>query len=266
MKTKAARILLFDVETAPNKVYNWGLYNQNIGKNQIIERGYMLCYCAKWIGSGEILSDAIWNYPKDFRVRPRDDNNIAKSLWKLIDEADIVITHNGEKFDLKWINTIFLRAGLPPVSSYKSIDTLKHSRKNFYFVSHALENISQELDLGKKVETGGFDLWVKAMKGQKLACDRMVRYCKHDVRLLQRVYAEIRPYIRNHPNLNLYSGKTGQLRCRNCESTRLRKKGYVYLTAGKYQRYVCLNCGRDQRNGKNLLTQKERQNVTRGIK
>lgn len=259
------KILIFDVETAPNKVYTFGLYNQNIGKNQIIERGYMLCYCAKWAGRRDIISDAIWNYPKHFRGNPRDDSNIATSLWKLIDEADIVIAHNGDNFDIKWANTTFVKAGLPPVSSYKSIDTLKQSRRNFYFVSHALENVSQELGLGKKVETGGFDLWPKAMRGQKLACSRMLKYCKHDVRLLERFYKTIKPYIRNHPNLNVYDGQD-KMRCRNCQSPRLRRKGYAYTAAGKYQRYVCLNCGRDQRGNKNLFTKEERNNILRGVR
>lgn len=265
-KHRQVKVLLLDIETAPNKVYTWGLYNQNIGGNQIIERGYVLCYCAKWVGHRDIISDAIWNYPSLFNKEPQNDKKLAESVWKLVDEADIVITHNGNKFDLKWLNTIFLKAGLPPVSSYKSVDTLQHAKANFYFVSNALQNISQELSLGKKVETGGFDLWTKAMKGQKLACDRMIRYCKHDVRLLQRLYFKIKPYIRNHPNMNLYTGRIDRPRCKNCESDNLRKKGVVRLSAGLYQRFICLSCGRDQRDGHNLLTKEDRKNVLRGIK
>lgn len=264
-KHRQVKVLLLDLETAPNKVYTWGLYNQNIGGNQIIDRGYVLCYCAKWVGQNGILSDAIWNYPKQFKEDPKNDQKLAESVWKLADEADIIVAHNGNKFDLKWLNTIFLKAGLPPVSSYKSIDTLKQSRKSFYFASHALQNIIQELGLGKKVETGGFDLWLKAMKGQKLACDRMIRYCQHDVRLLGRVYKKFKPFMKDHPNMNLYTGRTDKLRCRNCESTKLRKKGFVRLTAGVYQRYICHSCGRDQRDGVNLLGKADRQNITRAV-
>lgn len=247
-----AKILLIDIETAPAKVYTWGLWDQNIGINQVVEDGYVLCWCAKWFGSKTIMSDAIINYPKQFAENPTNDKLIAQSAWKLLDEADIVVTHNGDSFDLKWLNTLFMKHHLPPVSTYKSVDTCKEAKRNFNFLSNKLDFISRKLDLGHKLDTGGFELWEKCMKGDKTAWKKMIIYCKHDVLLLEKAYKSLRPFIKAHPNLGLYRTDS-QSACSNCGGTSLIKKGYAYTFTGKYQRYVCADCGKNMRDRKALL-------------
>jgi hypothetical protein len=44
------KILMYDIETTPMKVYTWGLWQQNIGINQIIESTEMMCYGARFLG------------------------------------------------------------------------------------------------------------------------------------------------------------------------------------------------------------------------
>ena len=103
------KILCLDLETAPAKVFSWGIWEQNIGVSQIVDDGYVLCWCAKWLDKKEIMSDALINYPSYFKKNPRCDKKIAESIWKLVNEADIVVTHNGNNFDLRWINTLFVK-------------------------------------------------------------------------------------------------------------------------------------------------------------
>jgi len=62
-----------------------------------------------------------------------DDERIVNSLWKLFDEADIIIAHNGGNFDIPNMNTRFIVNKLPPPSAYQMIDTLKVARKGFGF-------------------------------------------------------------------------------------------------------------------------------------
>lgn len=237
----SAKILLLDCETAPAVVYVWGLYDEVIGTNQIIDDGYMLCWCAKWLGKKGIMSDSLVNYTSYTR-NPRDDSKIAGSMWALLDKADIVVTHNGNKFDLKWLNTVFTKHGLKPVSGYKSVDTLAEVRKRFRFISNKLDFICRKLGLGKKLSTGGFELWDECMKGEKLAWNKLVTYCKHDVSLLEKLYLHIRPFIQNHPNLSLYSD--GERMCPNCGSYDFHARGFEYTLAGKYQKFCCKMCGK----------------------
>jgi hypothetical protein len=236
-----AKILLLDCETAPAKVYTWGLYDQNIGINQIVDDGYVLCWCAKWLGEKEVMSDALINHTETFTKNRRDDSQIAKSIWCLLGEADIVVTHNGNDFDLKWMNTIFVKNGLKPQTGYKSVDTFIEVKKKFRFISNKLDFICRKLELGQKISTGGFELWEECMRGVKSSWAKMVRYCKHDVLLLEKLYRTIRPFI-THPNMTLY--QDGELACPNCAKKNFIKRGFHYSGTAKFQRFVCNVCGR----------------------
>jgi hypothetical protein len=246
INTNGAKILLLDIETAPNEVYTWGLYDQNVGVNQVIKAGYVLCWAAKWLGQKEVMSDAIINYPKYYRENPKCDKKIARSMWKLLDEADIVITHNGDAFDIKWLNTLFITHRLPPPSTFKSIDTKKAAKANFRFISNSLKYIGRHLGIGDKLHHDGFDLWVRCMKGDKKSWQHMIKYCKQDVVLLEKEYLELRPYIKNHPNLALYKESKDKV-CPNCASTEVKKKGFAYTSLSIFQRFVCQECGKNFR-------------------
>lgn len=251
MNSNHAKVLLLDIETAPAKVYSWGLWEQNIGVHQIVDDGYVLCWCAKWLGKKEMLSDSLINYPSHFKQFPRCDKKIAESVWKLVNEADIVVTHNGNDFDLKWINTMFIKHDLKPVSPYKSVDTCVAVKRKFRFISNKLDFLCRKLDLGRKISTGGFELWDECMRGVKKSWEKMLKYCKHDVHLLEKLYLTIRPYIHNHPNLNLYHGVVNSL-CPNCSSNHLERRGYEYTSMCKFQRYVCKDCGKWSRDKKSI--------------
>lgn len=252
MNNNLPKILLVDIETAPAEAYVWGMYDQCLGVPQIKHDGYVLMWCAKWLGTKEILFDTLLQYPKHFQQNHRSDLMIAKSIHKLMSEADIIVGHNGDKFDIKWLNTIFRVHKLKPISGYKTIDTLKVAKTNFRFMSNKLDFIVRKFKLGKKIDTGGFDLWLEVMAGDVKAHDKMLRYCKHDVRLLERLYKYVRPTINNHPNMNLYR-KDGKPVCRNCGSNRLMSDGLIKLVAGVYQGYECRACGKKQRGTERLF-------------
>jgi len=260
----SAKILFLDIETAPNKVYTWGLWEQNVGLEQIIQPGYMLSWSAKWLGDKKILSDSLFNYRKKYKENPTDDSEISKTAWALIDEADIVVAHNGLDFDLKWLNAVFLKNGLQPASTIKVIDTLKVARANFRFLSNKLDFLSKTLGIGEKLKHEGFGLWVKCMSGDAKAWKRMIDYNKKDVKLLEDIYMKLRPFISNHPNLALYSDLKAKI-CPNCLSPRLRNKGYAYTATNKYTRYVCRDCGKNTRDRKSILTKVEKSNIISNV-
>lgn len=243
---KRPRILLLDIETMYTTVGTFGLHNQNHGVEQILKDGGVICWAAKWLGHRKILSDAIWAYDEDLP----GEEMIAKSMHYLMNQADIIIGHNADGFDIKWLNKLFMKNDLSPISVYKTIDTLTACKKHFYFISYTLKNIARELKLKhQKIETGGFSLWKDCINDIKKAQDKMIKYNKHDVLVLEDLYTKIRPYITNHPNMNLYSDRPV---CRTCGSSRLRVNGECYKQSVVYQRYVCLVCGVEMRHGKIL--------------
>jgi len=150
------KILLFDLETAPNTAYVWSLWNEVRSMDFVTSNWYILCWGAKWLGDKKVMTGAI-------NGTGENDGKIVKDLWKLFDEADIVIAHNAIKFDCRRVNTRFIANGLTPPSPVKVIDTLREAKKHFAFTSNRLNDLGEFLGVGKKIKTGGFELWKKCM-------------------------------------------------------------------------------------------------------
>lgn len=249
--SRVPKILLLDIETAPALVYSWGLFQQDHGINQIKVDGYMLCWCAKWLGSREILSDSLVEHSL-FKKDKTNDSIISRSIHKLIDLADIVITHNGRSFDIKWVNTCFVKNKLSPIQGYKTVDTYVEAKRNFYFISNKLDFLCNKLDLGRKIDTGGFELWEECMRGEVSSWKKMVSYCKHDVRLLERLYLKLRPFMSSHPNMNHFMRGIDNA-CPVCGCKSLRFKGYRYLAKGRKRRFLCKRCKKGFTSGELLI-------------
>jgi DNA polymerase elongation subunit (family B) len=225
------KILLLDIETSPCLAYVWSLWKE-VGSTNMVERDWIvLCWSAKWLGSKEVMSD---------HAIKLDDSACIKSLHRLLDEADIVIAHNGDNFDIKKINTRFLLNGLNPPSQFRTIDTLKQARKHFKFTSNRLDDLGQYLGVGRKKKTGGFQLWRDCIQGVKGAIEKMVRYCCGDVTLLEKVYLKMRPFIATHPNVGAL--KEG-VACTKCGSSRVHARGWAVTNKGRKKRYQCQSCG-----------------------
>lgn len=237
MSLSKPNILLFDIETAPCKSYVWSLWQEIKNYSFITNDWYVLCWCAKWLGEEEIMSGSLI----DKKAGSEDDKKIMKDLHKLLDKADIVIAHNGKKFDVRKVNTRLIYHGLNPVSPFTMIDTLTVARSNFSFTSNRLNDLGVFLDEGKKIDTGGFGLWEGCLNGDKSSWNKMVEYCKQDVALLERVYLRLRPFIKNHPNTSVVSGT--EKSCPKCTSTALKKRGFYYTNTSVFQRYQCSSCG-----------------------
>ena len=225
------KILLLDIETSPNTAHVWGLWQQNVSINQLMESSYVLCYAAKWLGEDEVHFDSV------HQSKPKA---MLKGIHVLLDEADAVVHYNGTKFDIPTLNKEFLLHRYNPPSPYKQIDLLRVVRSNFRFPSNKLDYVSQRLGLGKKHAHEGHELWVKCMNGDKDAWGRMESYNIQDVVLLESLYSTLLPWIKSHPNHNLYTSDTV---CPTCSGHRLQKRGTAVSITGTYQRYQCKDCG-----------------------
>lgn len=236
------KILLLDIEQAPNLVTVWGLFNQNIGINQIIDTGYMLCWAAKWYGEDTILFDSIYQSSR---------RNMVRRIYKLIDQADVVVHFNGKRFDMPVLNREFVLQKLPPPSPYKQVDLLTTARTQFRFTSNKMDHLAERLGLGKKRTHEGHALWLKCMAKDPEAWETMEDYNIQDVVLLEKLYDRFLPWIKNHPNHSVFEG---DLVCPQCGGTHFHKRGYAYTSAGKYARYKCLadGCGKWFRDNKNV--------------
>ena len=225
------KILLLDIECAPNLATVWGIWQQNVALNQLLESSYTLCYAAKWYGESKIMFDSIYK---------TDRKRMLTSIHNLIEEADVVVHYNGLRFDMPMLNKEFLEAKMNPPSPVKHIDLLRVVKSNFRFVSNKLDYVSQRLGLGKKTDHEGHELWLKVMNNDRAAWKRMEEYNKNDVVLLEKLYDRLKGWIKQHPNHNAYSANTC---CPNCGSRKLNKRGTVRSRVAIFQRFQCVDCG-----------------------
>jgi hypothetical protein len=237
------KILLFDIETAPMEVYVWAInYKQFIPHTNIIkdENGeekswFVLSWAAKWLYDESVVSDIV---TPDESIS-RDDKRILESIWKLLDEADIVIAHNGDRFDIRKLNARFLDNDINPPSPFRTIDTLKIARREFAFVSNKQDYLTKHLKLEQKLETN-FKLWVDCIHGDQKQLNKMEEYNRHDVMGLEQVYLKLRPYIKNHPNLGVLMDMDV---CPNCGCEHLDETEATYFTtANQFPVYRCQGC------------------------
>ncbi|RMG22179.1 MAG: hypothetical protein D6732_26080 [Methanobacteriota archaeon] len=225
------KILLLDLELAPNLATVWSIWKVNIATNQLLETSRVLCWAAKWHKHDDIMFDS--EHTSDYK-------DMIRRLHGIMSEADAIVTYNGDGFDLKVANREFLKLGLHPPSPAKSIDLLKTMKKKFFFVSNKLDHVSDELDLGRKVQHEGHELWLKCMNGNDEAWQKMEEYNKHDVILLERLYDRIRGWVLNHPSLARHSGENC---CVKCGSMRLQRRGRQTTKVSVFQRWQCQDCG-----------------------
>jgi len=250
------KVLVLDIETAPMKVFTFQLFKAFLTPASIDEPDFILSWAAKWLFSSEMMSDIVT--PKE--ALKCDDKRIMKSIWKLLDDADIIIGHNIRKFDIKWLNREFLLTGLKPPMPYQTIDTLTETRKIFHFPSNQLTWLGHMMIRKQKLSTN-FELWKRCKAGEKEALDYMLKYNKEDVFLGEDVYVEMRPWIKSHPNMGIYQDSDKPV-CGNCGSINLLWENKYYVTmASKFAAFRCKDCGAPSRCRTSALSKEQRKNL-----
>lgn len=227
------KILFLDLETSPINAYTWGLWQQNIAINQIVDSTEVMCFGARWYGSKQVIFRSVHHDGKE---------QMLKDLHELMEEADAICGWNSAAFDHKHIKREFLEAGMLPPSPAKDIDLMRVVKSQFKFPSNKLDYVAQKLGVGEKVKHSGFDLWIKCMAGNEKAWREMKKYQIQDVNLLIDLYEKLKPWIKNHPNTALYHGL--EEGCVVCGSTKIQKRGTETTQAGSYQRLQCQSCGK----------------------
>jgi uncharacterized protein YprB with RNaseH-like and TPR domain/DNA-directed RNA polymerase subunit RPC12/RpoP len=245
------KILFLDIETAPNKAFVWGLFDQNISHDQLEESSYILCWSAKWLGEKKIYFES---------AEKQDRRTVLAPIHHLLDGADVVVHFNGAKFDIPILNREFIKHGLTPPAPYKQIDLLRVVKRAFRFESNKLAYITQALGLQGKVKHEGFQLWVGCMNGDRKAWRTMERYNRNDVAILEPLYTRLLPWIGNHPSL-AYDG----LACPKCGSKKTQSRGVQVAVTQTYQRYQCQGCGGWFRSNKVLVKDRGERGVNIAI-
>jgi transposase-like protein len=234
VESEMPAVLTIDIETLPILGYAWAAYDTNLIR--VKEDWCCACWGAKWWGDERVVSDVMTVK----ETETRNDERICRTLWRLFDEADVIIGQNIKKFDFKKMNTRWWYWGMGPPSSSKVIDTLETAHRAFSMTFNNLDYLANYRGIGKKKETGGFDLWDDFMAGDKEAREHMVEYCVHDVELDEKVYDSMKPWVYNHPKLTAYNKVIGV--CPVCFGENYTNIGFYQAPVQKYAEFRCSDC------------------------
>lgn len=232
------KILTFDIETSPMEFYGWGLYKQQPSIANIKKDWSVLSWAAKWLFQPE---------PMHMKVSPeeahnREDRSVLQGIWDLLDEADIIIAHNGKKFDTRKLNARFWKYDMLPPSPYQIIDTMRECMKIMSPASYKLKYLAKYKDLDQKKEDTDYDWWIQCVDGTHESAlhhlDLMDKYCVQDVFTLEDLYMDLRPWIKSHPNVAGYV-ETDRPICPTCGNLKLHYVGDYMTQAGQYKSFRC---------------------------
>lgn len=229
-----SKILTIDIETSPTVVYTFSMCPNWISPDKIIEPSVVMCFAAKWYDQDKIIyfSDYVDGHEK-----------MIQEAWKLLDEANIVVTFNGVSFDIKHLKREFALAGLPMPRPWKNVDLYKEAKKQWAFESKSLNHIAQRFELGAKLEHEGFDLWKQCLAGSPNAWSRMKKYNIQDVVLTEAVYDRMRGWIPTHPHIGNIDPEDVGLLCNQCGGDELESSGLRRAIVIDYRLYRCKKCG-----------------------
>ena len=236
------KILILDFETSPAKGYFFGrVWETNI--IEVIEYEQILSVAWKWHGEKSVHVMGQDDF-KGYKPGKLNDKELIKFFAPIIDSADIVVAHNGDKFDLTVFNTRLLHHGFNPVADCRSFDTKKLAKNKFHFPSNKLDDIADFLEIGRKVSHTGKNMWLGCEKGVKEDWRLMKKYNKQDVVLEDKVVEKLIPFMKQ---VNDYvENINGGITCPNplCKSIHLTKHQKKIIKGGFWrQKYQCQECG-----------------------
>ncbi len=233
------KIFIYDLETSHNIAAIFQLaHNDYVDHHNLLAERYIISASYRWFGENKTHSISVLDDPKRFAKDPNDDRYVVEKLHELMSQADVLVAHNGDQFDNKYVRTRALYHGLKALPPIASIDTCKVARNKFLFNSNKLDYVAKFLKIGGKKHTSA-GLWLRALRGDAEAIKEMVKYNKVDVEILEKVYVALRPYMDSHPSRELF-GLDG---CPRCGSKKLQSRGYHRAISRVYRRFQCTACG-----------------------
>ena len=253
------KILVLDIETSNIIAKVWGLWNQNVGLNQVVKHSSIFSYSAKFIGDDKIFYDDTF-----FQKDRRDDKRIVTQLVELINQSDFILAHNGVKFDMTRIRARATVHGLPAVKEVHEIDTLKIAKKKLGFDSNKLEHLTHMLCTKHKKlvdkKFHGQALWNEFEAGNELAQIEMKEYNQLDILSLEELYVDhLAKYDYMTPNFSSFNSSE-LFRC-NCGNDSFVPAGFHLTKKSKFAKFRCSSCGKTHRSSENLHSKEKRKSL-----
>jgi DNA polymerase elongation subunit (family B) len=224
------RVLTLDIETSPHLAYTYDLFDARITPDKIVTPSRVLCWAGKWLGESKV------HFYSEYH---NDPGEMIQAAWTFLNEADVLITYNGVRFDVPHLMRSFIEEGMPPPSPWIDLDLYLVNRRRYKWASNRLGYITEQLELPTKLQSGVAQLWKKVLEEDDRAWQKFKKYNCQDVVITELLYRTMAPWIK-HPHIGLWTGD--QSTCPACGSTQLTPTGLTYTRTGAWMKSVC-ECG-----------------------
>ena len=236
MEQRKVKLLFYDLEVCRDIVEGYG-NKWDFKVVKWVRHQELMCYSYKWKGDKK----PTFVYRHQFDTMKQ----FLTSLRDLQHEADIVVAHNGKRFDDKMANRFFIKNKVDLPSPFFSIDTLQVARAKFKFPGNSLNDLAEYLELGKKESITYKDLEDDFMTDNpsKKTIKLMRLYNNMDVELLEKLYYIMLPAIPNHPNMaRLMNVHDACPSCGNDDEDKITREKYRPTKMGLFMQYRCKLC------------------------
>lgn len=227
------KITALDIETHPAIVYTYDLFRPFISHKQIIEPSRISCFSYQEYGTKKVHFVSEYHDGRE---------KLIEELWRVMDEADVIVGYNSSRFDVPWILGTLMEAGKTKPSPVKHIDLFQTMKSNSRFLSKKLDAVSEKLLGDKKIDVNTMTLAIECASDDPevaaKAWAKMKRYSVKDTALLFPLFERVRSYVKMPHPIN-EDGDT----CHSCGSHDLQRRGYTRTLAGQFQRFSCNKCG-----------------------
>lgn len=176
---KTLRIGVFDIES--------------FGLTFNADGSILICYYIK-----EYHKKKYYHHKINYKDLKKDlDKRLIFQLLKDIKNFDVLITFNGNYFDLPFIRTRTLIHGFNfiPYGYIKSIDIYKTMRNRFKIHRNSLRNSCKVFGIEGKTELD-FYTWIKAIAGDRKALMKIDEHCRGDVDITEQLFDKVIEYER----------------------------------------------------------------------
>lgn len=246
MDHSGAKILTIDIERLPGTAYIWEPRTKYVAPRNFVEWPRMICWAARWYGQRRPMFEAEW----------KDADRMVERAWELFDEASIVVTFNGKRFDIPHLRTAWLEAGFPPPRPWRDLDLFEQV-KRFGFESKSLDSVTRRLGRPGKELSYDIQLALAAVRGDRAAQRELRLYNVGDIELTEWLHDRLLGWMHNAPIV----GRSASPACNQCSSQDLALQPTRYRAVViDYSLYRCQNCGANIRGGWHA-----RAGVSRGV-
>lgn len=136
----------------------------------------------------------------DYKDKRWDDRGLAIEWRDALEQYDIIVTWNGVKFDVPFLNTrLRVRWNERELRAPKHKDLMYTARFKLRMNNATLDNIAASLGVYKKYGTEKTRMqpeqWTMAMGGHLPSYKYIIHHCQEDVKVLAGVWQELKHLV-----------------------------------------------------------------------